>query len=84
MKLMTCVLAAVTLAASSVCFADQPNMQAALASLVQARESLQKATHDKGGHRARAIKIIDAAIVEVQGGINYDRTHLSPQEPLNR
>ena len=84
MKLLSCVLAALTLAASSACFADQPNMQGALASLLQARESLQKATHDKGGHRVKAIKAIDAAIVEVQAGINFDRTHLTPQEKAKR
>ena len=84
MKLLSCVLAAVTLAASSACFADQPAMHAALASLVQARDSLQKASHDKGGHRVKAIRAVDAAIVEVQAGINFDRIQLLPQEKKNR
>ncbi|SBO43875.1 hypothetical protein [Cyanobium sp. NIES-981] len=53
--------------------ANQPNMKAALVSLNQARQSLEKATHDKGGHRVKAIQLIDEAIREVEAGIESGR-----------
>jgi hypothetical protein len=49
--------------------AKQPNMQSALASLTSARTALQKASANKGGHRVKAIELINQAIVEVQAGI---------------
>jgi len=55
--------------------ADQPHMQAALTHLRQARESLDRATADKGGHRARAIALVNDAIKEVEAGISFDRRH---------
>ena len=54
---------------------DQPNMQAAKTSLQTARAELQKATPDKGGHRVNALKLINAAIQEVNAGINFGRAH---------
>jgi hypothetical protein len=55
--------------------ADQPNMQAALDHLREARESLDKASADKGGHRARAIQLVNDAIAQVEAGIAYERRH---------
>ena len=67
---------------------DQPNMQAARASLQTAKTELQKATPDKGGHRVNALKLINAAIGEVNAGIAFDRRHnhvdlfaVSPDQP---
>ena len=54
---------------------DQPHMQAALNALQQARQELQAATHDKGGHREKALKQVDAAISEVKQGVRYDNQH---------
>src|SRR5258705_10441482 len=54
---------------------DQPYMQAARRSLMTARNELQRATPDKGGHRANAIRLVNSAITEVNLGINYDRRH---------
>jgi len=48
---------------------DQPHMQAALAALTSARNNLDKADADKGGHRAKAIDLIKQAIDEVNAGI---------------
>jgi hypothetical protein len=48
---------------------DQPHMRAALDRLNEAKESLQKATPDKGGHRANAIDLVNKAIDEVNQGI---------------
>lgn len=53
----------------------QPHMEAALASLRQAKESLQKATADKGGHRAKAIDLVDKAMEQVEKGIKFDNKH---------
>lgn len=52
---------------------DQPYMQAARTDLQKARAALQRAEHNKGGHRATAIGLINSAIVEVNLGINFDR-----------
>jgi hypothetical protein len=49
--------------------ANQPYMQAALNSLQNARWNLQHAEHDKGGHRANALNLVNQAIDEVQTGI---------------
>lgn len=75
MKVLNCIAAATLFVASSGCLADQPNMEAALASLQQAKESLQKATADKGGHRVKAMKAVDAAIAEVKAGIEFAKKH---------
>jgi hypothetical protein len=55
--------------------ADQPHMHAALEHLRAARASLDKATPDKGGHRARALTLVNDAIAEVEAGMSYDRKH---------
>jgi hypothetical protein len=55
--------------------AAQPKMQAALANLRQARANLQAATADKGGHRERAIELVNQAIDQVEEGMRYDRRH---------
>lgn len=52
---------------------DQPHMQAALDSLQNARNNLDKANPDKGGHRAKAIDLVKAAIDEVKAGIEAAR-----------
>ncbi len=53
--------------------AAQPHMQAALRHLRSAKADLNKATPDKGGHRARALELVDSAIEEVERGVRYDR-----------
>lgn len=54
---------------------DQPYMQAARGNLITARNELQRATADKGGHRANAIGLVNSAIGEVNLGIAFDRRH---------
>ena len=49
----------------------QPHMAAALDQLRSARSELQAAEANKGGHRERAIGIVDSAIAEVQAGMDY-------------
>ncbi len=48
---------------------DQPHMRAALEHLRNAKRSLELATADKGGHRAKAIEYVNKAIDEVNQGI---------------
>ena len=49
--------------------ASQPHMEAALASLQNARAELEVAKHDKGGHRVKAIELTNQAIEQVKKGI---------------
>jgi hypothetical protein len=55
--------------------ADQGHMENALQALSNARNQLSQASHDKGGHRANAIHIIDRAIAEVRKGIRVGASH---------
>ena len=54
---------------------EQPKMQAALTNLQQAKQNLQDATHDKGGHRVKALAAVNEAIEQVKAGIAYDNKH---------
>ena len=54
---------------------QQPHMHAAIASLRTAKEQLQKATADKGGHRQKALDLVAQAIDAVQAGIAFDNSH---------
>jgi hypothetical protein len=53
--------------------ADQPRMREALHRLREARAVLANAEHNKGGHRDKAIELIDRAIGEVEAGIAAGR-----------
>jgi len=53
--------------------ANQPHMQNALDRLRGARAELSAAAPDKGGHRVRAIDLVDRAISETRAGIAYAR-----------
>lgn len=55
--------------------ADQPNMETALSSLQAAKQSLQDATPNKGGHREKAIWLTQRAIDETQAGIQFTKRH---------
>jgi hypothetical protein len=49
---------------------DQPNMQAALDHLRQAKANLERASSDKGGFRRAAIDQVEKAIDETKKGID--------------
>ncbi len=55
--------------------AYQGNMERALAALQDALGSLRAATPNKGGHRERAIHLVEQAIYQVQGGIDFANAH---------
>jgi hypothetical protein len=61
------------LAAISFAAADprQPHMESAIQHLREARAQLQRATPNKGGHRERAVELINQAIAEVEAGERY-------------
>jgi hypothetical protein len=60
-------------AAAATAFAAQPKMHAALDYLRAARTALVNAKENKGGHRQKAIELVDKAIAQVQQGIEYAR-----------
>jgi hypothetical protein len=49
----------------------QPHMTETVAMLQSARTELAAATPNKGGHRERALRLIDQAISEVRAGIAF-------------
>ena len=55
--------------------AYQGNMERALSALGAAMQSLQAATPNKGGHRERAMRLIEHAMGEVQAGIDFAYPH---------
>ena len=78
---LAAVLVALVLLVPRVAFSeDQPHMQEALRHLQAAAEELQKAEHDKGGHRAKALELTQQSIQHVNEGIRYDDTHRSKKE----
>jgi hypothetical protein len=54
---------------------NQPNMAAALGHLRNARGSLERAEHDKGGWRVKAIEATGVAIAETERGCAFADTH---------
>ena len=58
---------------------EQPRMQSALEHLKAARSALESAAHDHGGHRAKAMKLTEQAIHEVDEGIEFAEKHPEPK-----
>ncbi len=48
---------------------NQPHMIAALEALKKARMELEVAEHNKGGHRVKALELVDKAIEQTKKGI---------------
>jgi hypothetical protein len=74
--------ALLALAATLVCgfaagrlLGDQPHMHTALEHLRAAKQQLEVADADKGGHRVKALRLVEEAIGQVEHGIQYDRKH---------
>lgn len=58
---------------ATTAFAEkQPMMRNALEKLEDARKNLENATADKGGHRVKALALVNDAIKEVKAGIEFD------------
>ena len=58
----------------------QPEMRAAIDHLREAQKNLESASHDKGGHRAKALEHVRQAIHEVELGMQFDDSHNSKNE----
>ena len=50
-----------------------PQIMAAIRALEAARLHLQRAAHDFGGHRVKAIRAIDVALVQLKLALQYDK-----------
>ena len=68
-RLIIIALAAVVIGFAGGAIAAQPHMYNAKAALENARGELNVAENNKGGHRVRAINLINEAIGEVNEGI---------------
>jgi len=51
----------------------EPHMSAAYGHLEQAKAELERAAPNKGGHRERAMELVDQAMQEVMRGEDYDQ-----------
>jgi hypothetical protein len=49
----------------------EPHMSAAMGHLEQAKAELERATPNKGGHREKAIQLVNEAMQQVQQGEAY-------------
>ena len=67
-----CLAGGIALGAA-IAVASQPHMTNALASLQNAHAELQRAEANKGGHRERAIELVNRAIEETRAGIAFAR-----------
>lgn len=54
---------------------NQPHMRAAIQHLEAAKAELQRAEHDKAGHREKALQLTDDALREVNEGIAAGARH---------
>ena len=78
---ITLVLAAAMLAMVPIVASaaePQTEMNEAIGHLKEAREALAHASKNKGGHREKAMSLIDQAIEEVKAGRAYSKEH--PEE----
>ena len=62
-------LVALTFVAGRASAVPQPSMESALGHLEQAKAALERAEHNKGGFRAKALQLTSQAIVAVREGI---------------
>ncbi len=65
------VAAGVVGASATSASAYQGNMERAISALYQALGSLKESTPNKGGHRERAMNLVQQAIGETQAGIDF-------------
>lgn len=50
-----------------------PQINGAIRALEAAKDHLQRAAHDFGGHRVKAIRAVDAALVQLRLALKYDK-----------
>lgn len=75
-KLGLALAALVVGASAGPAFAlNQPHMQAAVDSLNKAHVELTAASHDKAGHRERALQLVDQALQEARLAMAAGEAH---------
>lgn len=52
---------------------QHPEIRAAMRHLEQAKQSLEHAAHDFGGHRVKALEHVNQALAECNEALNFDR-----------
>ena len=52
---------------------QHPHIRAAIRELREARQELETAAHDFGGHRKEALEAVDNAIKQLQEALEYDK-----------
>ena len=70
MSSLACLVAG-TVIGATIAYAAQPHMVSALEMLRSARGELERSATNKGGHRERAIGLVDQAIQETRAGIAF-------------
>lgn len=50
-----------------------PEIRAAIGHLREAKQNLEHAAHDFGGHRAKALEHVNQALEECEAALNFDR-----------
>ena len=53
----------------------EPHMSAAYGHLQQAKAELERATANKGGHREKAMQMVDQAMRQIEEGEQYQQQH---------
>jgi hypothetical protein len=76
MKFISGIVLGIVLSAGITLFAQNeramhPRIASAIAALKDAREYMQAAPHDFGGHKAEAIRATDAAITQLNLALQY-------------
>ena len=69
LAMVAVVLMAMTFFVGRASAVPQPNMEAALGHLEQAKAALERAEHNKGGFRVKAMEHVNQAIAAVREGI---------------
>jgi hypothetical protein len=62
-------------AAKPAAAVPQPDMERAREALINSKHLLEAAADDKGGHKIKAVQLIEQAIEEVKAGIEFANTH---------
>ena len=73
--MMAAGMSAILFGGSTVFAEPQPQMRKAMEKLESALKHLKDGTADKGGHRVKAIELVEAAMVEVRAGMEFDNKH---------
>lgn len=60
-------------AAAAEALERHPEIRRAIMALEKAKDYMQHAAHDFGGHRERALQDCDAAIVQLREALRYDK-----------